>query len=62
MVIGRTVSVKLLLLLICAASFVLGEPQLAAAGPKRVAVVPYINSSGETRDVVDATISSKLEA
>lgn len=62
MLVGRTVSTKLLLFVIVLACAVLGQSQLAAAGPIRVAVVPYINSSGENRTFVDATISSKLEA
>lgn len=62
MVFGRTVAIKLLLFLIVAAAFAVGFPQRVAAEPIRVAVVPYINSSGENRSVVDETISSKLEA
>jgi hypothetical protein len=58
---GRTVLIKLVLFLIVFAGFTLGELQPAAAEPVRVAVVPYINSSGENRAVVDATISSKLD-
>ncbi|MDF2499493.1 MAG: hypothetical protein K0Q77_207 [Anaerosporomusa subterranea] len=57
----RTVLIKLLLFLIMFAGFAISQPQLAAAEPVRVAVVPYINSSGENRSVVDATIASKLE-
>jgi hypothetical protein len=59
---SRTVSIKLLLFLIVFVGCVSSSPLVAAAEPVRVAIVPYINSSGETRSVVDATISSKLEA
>lgn len=58
---GRRLSIKLLLFLIMFAGFAVSQPQLAAAESVRVAVVPYINSSGENRSVVDATIVSKLE-
>ena len=49
------------LLLTVLAVLVLSGLPSAAAAPVRVAVVPYINSSGENRPVVDATITSKLE-
>ncbi|MDU4961203.1 MAG: hypothetical protein E6X17_11155 [Sporomusaceae bacterium] len=52
---------RLALLLAVFAGLALSGPRPAAAAPLRVAVVPYINSSGETRNVVDATVSSKLE-
>lgn len=61
MVLTRTAT-KLLLLLLFAAGIMLGSPQHASAGPIRVAVVPYINSSGENRAVVDETITSKIDA
>lgn len=60
MSVGRTVSIKLFLVVLLFACFAF-NPQLAAAKSIRVAVLPYINSSGENRPFVDATISSKLE-
>lgn len=62
MALGKTVSIKLFLSLLLVIGISLYLPQHAFAEPIRVAVVPYINSSGENRSVVDETISSKLEA
>lgn len=62
MLFGRTVAIRLLLIAMLVTAMSAGMTGQAAAEPVRVAVVPYINSSGEARSVVDNTITSKLEA
>ena len=59
MFVARVVT-KRFILLLATAVILLGSTHASAA--VRVAIVPYINSSGENRAVVDTTINSKLES